>query len=118
VAGVDPGLVGWNQQTKTANLLQTVDWDTLMLNLQIYLPPDGKLWLSGTYTTSYSDNVIAFTSAASKVTSHIDYWDVSLWWDVVPGVRMAGSFIHTRDTYADGALPFNNAVQYSAYFIF
>ncbi len=117
VADVDPGLVGWNNTAKTSNELQTVDWDTLMLNLQIYLPPDGKLWLSGTYTTSYSDNVLFFSSA-TKATSHIDYWDASLWWDVIPGIRMAGSFIHSRDTYANGAVPYNNRVQYSAYFIF
>jgi hypothetical protein len=113
VADVDPGLVGWN-----TNVLQTVDWETLMLNLQIYLPPEGKLWLSGTYTTSYSDNVALFNASRANVTNHINYWDVSLWWDIIPGVRMAGSFIHTRDTYANGALPYNNRVQYAAFFIF
>jgi hypothetical protein len=120
VADVDPGLVGWSNKATAATLgsaLQTVDWETFIANLQIYLPPEGKMWLSGTYSTSYSDNVQNFGTAAG-VQQHIDYYDASLFGDVVPGVRMAVSWTHTRDTYGDGQLPSNNRFQYSAFFIF
>jgi hypothetical protein len=117
VADVDPGLVGWNASAPIASALQTVDWETGILNLQIYLPPEGKMWLSGTYSTSYSDNIGSF-GKATAVVNHIDYYDATLWGDVVPGVRMAFSWTHTRDTYGDGQIPMNNRFQYSAFFIF
>jgi hypothetical protein len=121
VADVDPGLVGWSNKvtdpTLISTALQTVDWETAIVNLQIYLPPEGKVWLSGTFSTSYSDNVLNF-GGAKAVTNHIDFYEAALWADVVPGIRMALSFDHTRDTYGDGMIPSNNGVQYSAYFIF
>jgi hypothetical protein len=120
VADVDPGLVGWSNKATAATLstaLQTVDWETVIANIQIYLPPEGKMWLSGTFSTSYSDNIGNF-GTAKAVASHIDYYEAALWGDIVPGVRMSLAFDHNRDTYGDGMIPSNNAVQYSAYFIF
>jgi hypothetical protein len=120
VADVDPGLVGWSNKGTAATLsssLQTVDWETWIANLQIYLPPEGKLWLSGTYSISYSDNVGNY-GAAGAVTTHIDYYEAALWADVVPGVRLAFSWDHTRDTYGSSVIASNNGFIFSGFFIF
>jgi hypothetical protein len=121
VADVDPGLVGWSNKAAAGSALgsalQTVDWQTFIANLQIYLPPEGKLWVSGTFSESYSDNVGNF-GTPKQVATHIDYYDATLWADLLPGVRMAASFTHTRNTYGDGQIPSNNRFIYSAFFIF
>jgi hypothetical protein len=117
-ADVDPGLVAWNPKAPIGSSLQTIDWETFIANIQIYLPPEGKMWLSGTWSTSYSDNMGNYGFSTKGVVNHIDYWDATLWGDVVPGVRLAGSFTHIRDSYLNGTFPSNNMVQASAFFIF
>ena len=78
------GMVGWSS---TTHALTAVDWQTLIVSGQLYLPPSGKLWLSGAYSNSYSDNVGQF-GAAKSVFGHEIWWDAMLVGDLTPSTRL------------------------------
>jgi hypothetical protein len=111
---IDPGLAGW---TNAGSTLSTVDWQTFIISGQLYLPPDGKLWLSGAYSNSVSDNITSF-GAANKVFWHETWWDANIFADVHPAIRLGLEFSRFTQTYGDGVQANNNRVQFSGFFIF
>ncbi|HUB09505.1 MAG TPA: hypothetical protein VMB50_21050 [Myxococcales bacterium] len=113
-ADIDPGLAGWST---TTNTVQTIDWQTFMLSAQLYLPPDGKLWLAGSYSNSLSDNIGQF-GGPTKVFFHEIWWDANLFADVTPAVRLGFEFASFQETYGNGAQAQNLRGQLSAFYIF
>jgi hypothetical protein len=114
VADVDPGLVGWSSQT---GQLTTADWRTLIVSAQLYLPPQGKLWVAGSYSNSYSDDS-GELGAAKSVFGHEIWWDANLFADLTPAVRLGFEYSQFRQTYGDGIQATNNRLQFSGFFIF
>ncbi len=114
VPDIDPGLAGWST---TSNTLQTVNWESLMLSMQLYLPPDGKLWLAGSYSNSLSNNVGEFGGPTS-VFFHEVWWDAMLFADVTPAVRLGFELANYNVTYGSGVQAPDWRGQFSAFYIF
>ncbi|MHB8420733.1 MAG: hypothetical protein ACYDCL_21885 [Myxococcales bacterium] len=113
-ADIDPGLAGWSTVNNT---LQTVDWRSFIVSLQIYLPPEGKLWLAGSYSNTLSDNIGEFGSPTS-VFYHEVWWDGMLFADVTPSVRLGLEFADYQEAYGSGLLATDLRGQFSAFYIF
>lgn len=111
---IDTGLAGW---INTDGSIGTVNWKTLLLSAQLYLPPSGKLWLSGSFSNTLSDNV-TFFGAAPAVWWHETWWDLNVFADVTPAVRLGLEYSHFQQTYGDGVSAANDRVQFSGFFIF
>jgi len=111
---IDPGLAGWS--TATGNF-ETIDWQTFILSAQFYLPPDGKIWVSGSYSNSLSDNIGEF-GKASAVFFHEIWWDANVFADVTPAVRLGLEFASFNQTYGNGVQAPDLRGQFSAYYIF
>jgi len=115
-AGIDPGLAGWNSK----HVLETVDWRSVLVGAQLYLPPDDKIWLSANYSNIYSDNSADFggTTEAQEW-----WWDVNLFADITPAVRLGLEFARFHENFNSG-VPLNargandERVQFSGFFIF
>jgi hypothetical protein len=105
----DNGPVGW-----VGNSLQTVNWRTLLVGLEIHT---GPLVLAGNYSNVYSNNVQSFTGAN---------WNRNMWWnacalvDVGSGFRFGAEFARTlqRKTAVGHPLANESRVFVSGFFIF
>jgi hypothetical protein len=119
---VDQGLAGWS----TAGNLETVDWQTFIVSIQLYPPIfDGNVWVSGTYSNSLSHNIGDFGPHASPRFFNEIFWDVNLFTDLTPAVRLGIEYAHfgqnyTYDTTTEtpGVHAQNDRVQFSAFYIF
>ncbi len=113
VADIDPGLAGWGP----TGSLETIDWRSLIVSAQLYLPPNGDLWLAASYSNTYSDNMSDFGSPAS-VFNHEIWWDVNLFADVTPSTRLGFEYSHFDTVYLNGVQAPDNRFQLSAFYIF
>ena len=107
---IDNGLVTFD----TAGVLHTIDWQSFMVGLQYYVPPDGRVILSANYTQSFSQNITdlyprggAEIMLFSRVARLSRYADGNVFFDVTPAVRLGASFQYTASEYVDGATPRN-----------
>jgi hypothetical protein len=111
--------------------LHAVDWRSFNLGLQYYFPAlDGRLWLSGNYSRMWSDNsgtllglaaaptAALIATAKSKIRDHEDWFDVNIFGDPYPGVRLGIEYSRFIDTYVDGVHGVNDRGQFSGWFIF
>ena len=114
VADIDPGLAGWSTVT---GAFKTVDWQSLMISGQFYLPPEGKLWVSGSYSNTLSDNIGEF-GAATAVWFHEVWWDANVFADVTPAIRFGLEYSHFQQTYGSGVQAPDQRVQLSGFFVF
>jgi hypothetical protein len=119
---LDNGSVGWDQ-TVGAPALSTVDYESLMLNLQYYLPvADGSVWLSGVFSYLGSSNSNKFapqTAAGANATlSNAKYGSLGLFVDVTPATRVGLEGVWTRDQMHDGQVRVNRRGLLSMWFIF
>jgi hypothetical protein len=110
---VDNGLVTFD----SAGVLQAVQWQSVLVGLQYYLPPRGCLWIASNYSHLSSDN-IASLGAATKVWHTQDWADANFFWDANPALRFGLEYSWTRQTYADNTDATNHRVQFSAFYIF
>jgi hypothetical protein len=130
---IDPGIAAFQPTAADpkATTLHLVQWTTLIVGLQYYLPGlDGRLWVSGNYSRSSSANArtllgtavganaAAVTTAQGKVRDHEDWFDVNVFGDPYPGVRFGLEYARFADTYVDGVQAINHRGQFSGYFIF
>jgi hypothetical protein len=111
---VDPGLVVYAADG-TAHLIQ---WSSVLVGLQYYLPKlDGRMWISGNYSHLDSNNSRNH-GAPTGVRSSMDWFDVNLFGDVTPAVRLGLEYAYFNDHYADGMDAINHRVQLSAFYLF
>jgi hypothetical protein len=115
----DTGLVGWTNGNMgtTAGSLATVDWKSMIISAQLYLPPSGKLWVSGSYSNILSDNVQAFGSFKGTWW-HETWWDLNVFADITPAARLGLEYSHFSQSFGDGSQANNDRVQFSGWFIF
>jgi hypothetical protein len=121
---VDPGLAGWTTDPMKP-ALETVDWQTFIASVQIYPPIfDGNVWVSGTYSNSLSHNIGDF-GPHSKLFFNEIFWDVNLFTDLTPAVRLGLEYAHFGQNYTyntttntPGISAQNSRVQFSAFYIF
>jgi hypothetical protein len=104
----DNGMAGWT----TAGRLETVNWRTLLVGLEIHT---GPLILAGNYTNVYSDNVEKFAGATWN---HNSFWDANALVDLSPGFRVGVEFARTLQRRIAGQLANESRVFVAGFFIF
>lgn len=97
--------------------LHTVDWRSFLVGLQYYLPPSGKIWISGNFSQMYSGNALTF-GTPSRIFDRSWWADANLFFDITPAVRLGLEYAYFHQTYGDGAFAPNHRVQLSAFYIF
>jgi hypothetical protein len=113
-ADIDNGIVTYDSKGG----LHGIQWTTYLLGAQYYLPiSNGKVWVSGNYSHSSSANTHYYGSAA-KLRLAEDWWDVNLFVDPLPAVRIGAEFADFIDVYVDGQHAVNHRAQLSGFFIF
>ena len=118
-ANVDSGLVAFDN----AGNLHTINWLSYMAGFQYYLPPSGRVWLSGNFSSMKSTNLASFAtpatpSTASKVFDRSLWADGNLFVDLNKAVRLGAELAWFRQTYGDGVKVHNYRGQFSAFYIF
>lgn len=107
---IDPGLVSFDTQ----GVLHTIDWQAFRVGFVWYLPPTGRLILSGNYTQAYSENMRdlfpqggAEIELLTRVADRSRYADLNLFFDASPRVRLGIAGAYTEVEYIDGDKPHN-----------
>ena len=114
-ADIDNGIVTYDAN----GVLHAIDMQSYMLGAQYYLPgADGKVWISGNYSHSFSDNIGSLGFTPSKVISVYDWFDVNLFVDPVPAVRIGLEYANFNTMYTDSQHAINHRAQLSGFFIF
>jgi hypothetical protein len=113
-ANVDSGLVAFDSTTGN---LHTINWLSYMAGFQYYLPPSGRVWLSGNFSSMKSTNLASFATP-SKVFDHSLWADGNLFVDLNKAVRLGAEVAWFRQTYGDGVKVHTYRSQFSAFYIF
>jgi len=107
---VDTGLVTFD----LSGVLHAIKWRSFMAGFQYYLPPTGRLFITGNFTHAESDNVAdLFPRGRTEVglltfiARQSTYYDANLFWDATPAVRVGASFQYSTMEYIDGPKPHN-----------
>jgi hypothetical protein len=122
---IDPG-------TATYDLnggLHFIHWQSYLFGAQYYFPGlEGKMWVSGNYSHIESNNMHFYggyanaaaggAGVASKTWSAEDWWDVNLFGDITPAVRLGAEYANFNTMYTDGFHAINHRVQLSGFYIF
>jgi hypothetical protein len=112
-SNVDGGLVEFTAD----GVLHAVDWQSILVGLQYYLPESTHLWVTANVSHMSSDNAKDF-GAAAKIFDHSTWGDGNLFFDATPAVRFGLEYARFNQTYADMVKATDNRVQFSAFFIF
>ena len=111
---IDSGIVSYD----AGGGLHGIQWTTFLIGAQYYVPGlDGALWISGNYSHTSSDNAGRF-GAPAKVRQVEDWFDVSLFVDPTPAVRIGIEYANYNDMYFDGNHAINHRGQLSGFFIY
>lgn len=120
-ANIDAGIVTFDSR----GVLHTIDWRTLVGGFQYYLPPTGRLFITGNITHAYSKNIkdlypqggyeVGLLTYVARVSR---YYDVNLFWDATPSVRVGASLQYTNVEYIDGNKPHNLREMLQALYVF
>jgi hypothetical protein len=103
-AAADPGLVTFDQNSD----LQAIKWNAFVANLQYYLPVGGgRVWLSGTYSRTWSPNLLGLTPFPSweNIFTTMEYADGNIGIDITPSIVLALSFQTVAQTFGDVSSP-------------
>jgi hypothetical protein len=112
---IDPGIVTYHAGTGRLHYLK---WTSYLVGAQYYLPGvDGRVWVSGNFSRITSPNLRRF-GTRTAVLDHEDWFDVNLFGDPAPAVRLGLEYANFHDRYADGTNAINHRVQFSGFFIF
>jgi hypothetical protein len=110
---VDNGLVMYT----AGGALHPVQWTSYIVGAQYYLPPSGRVWVSGVYSHMSSDNAHAFGDK-TKVFEKSDWYEGNLFVDVTPAVRLGAEYAYFHQNYVDGVTANDSRFQLSAWLIF
>ncbi|HTP30148.1 MAG TPA: hypothetical protein VMK12_31390 [Anaeromyxobacteraceae bacterium] len=112
-SGVDNGLVTFGPDGR----LHPVGWQGFILGLQYYLPPAGRLWLTGVYSQMHMTNA-GTLGVASTVYTKSSFLSADLFWDATPALRFGAGYAWFRQQYARGSIARNSRFQFSTYYLF
>jgi hypothetical protein len=111
---VDPGLVAFDLN----GVLHTINWKSLVVGAQYYLPPNGRIFITGNYSLGKSDNIQSLYHPDSAlrypwvnslgVFESSWYVDGNVFFDVTPSTRIGLSYQHVEQELADGAKVHND----------
>jgi hypothetical protein len=125
---IDNGIVVYDLQGN----LHAIQWTSLLVGLQYYLPGvGGRLWISANYSRMQSANTLNYARltaltnpqqsyyvSAAQVRSSEDWFDVNLFAQPVPALRVGLEYARFYDSYVDGVLAINDRVQLSGFLLF
>jgi hypothetical protein len=99
--------------------IHLIQWTSYLVGLQYYLPgTDGKAWVSGNYSHIESSNLLNGFQAPNKFLRAGDWWDVNVFGDLTPAVRLGAEYANFNDVYGTGWHAINHRMQLSAWYIF
>jgi hypothetical protein len=110
---VDPGLVAFD----TNGILHTINWTTFIVGLQYYLPPTGRVFISGNYSRGKSNNIASLFHPDATTQPWINsggvfqtswYVDGNIFFDITPSARLGLSYQRVTQNMADGTTAYNN----------
>jgi hypothetical protein len=113
VPDIDQGLVTYDP----AGYLHTIDWRSLFVGLQYYVPP-GRTILSINYTQGESDNMATLFPGSKKAIDKTHYADANIFFDVTPEARIGVSYQYVVQQYVDGNSPRNQRYEAIALYFF
>ena len=110
---VDPGLVGFDRSEG----IHTINWQTFIVGIQYYLPPTGRVFVSGNYSQGKSNNIASLFHPivpnqpwinALGVFQSSRYVDGNIFFDLTPAVRMGLSYQRVDQKLAEDTSVHNN----------
>jgi hypothetical protein len=110
---VDPGLVAFDLN----GILHTINWQTYIIGVQYYLPPTGRVFVTGNYSRSKSNNIASLFHPASQRQPWVNsqgvfesawYVDGNIFFDITPSARMGLSYQRVKQALADGSSVHND----------
>jgi len=110
---VDPGLVAFDRSEG----IHTINWRTFIVGLQYYLPPTGRVFVSGNYSQGKSNNIAMFYQPIAPGQPWINslgvfqssrYVDGNIFFDLTPAVRIGVSYQRVDQKLADDTSVHNN----------
>lgn len=112
---VDPNLVVYGNDKS----LHAVQLTVYRGGLQYYLPGlDGKMWISGNYSRTSSDNAKNGFGPKGTTLDHYDWFDFNVMGDITPAVRLGIEYANYKTTFDDGSTATDHRVYSSAFYIF
>jgi hypothetical protein len=111
---IDPGMVTFD----TMGVAHVVQEQTILVGGQYYFPGlDGRMWVAGNFSYQSSNNAQQ-SAKATAIRKSEQWFDVNLFGDVLPSLRLGLEYARFADTYVDGKTPVNHRVQLSAFYLF
>jgi hypothetical protein len=110
---VDPGLVAFD----SSGYLRTINWRTFVVGIQYYLPPEGRIFVSGNYSQGKSDNIASLYHPispgqpwvnAQAVFQSSRYVDGNVFFDITPAIRFGLSYQWVQQKLADDTTVHNH----------
>jgi len=110
---VDPGLVAFDRSEG----IHTINWQTFIVGIQYYLPPTGRVFVSGNYSQGKSNNIATFYHPIAPNQPWINalgvfqssrYVDGNIFFDLTPTVRIGVSYQRVDQKLAEGTSVHNN----------
>lgn len=112
-ANIDRGLALFDRNGN----LGTVDWQSFLLGLQFYLPPQGRIFLVTNYSQINSDNAAEFGDP-TQVFTQSRLASASLFLDATAAFRFGIEYAWMQQVYADNVTAQNHRGWLSAFFLF
>jgi hypothetical protein len=111
---IDPGIVTFD----SGGGLHGVEWSSLLVGAQYYLPfTDGAVFLSGNYSHTGSSDAGKYSPPSTTLDVE-DWFDVNLFVDPTPALRIGLQYANYNDLYFDGSHAINHRGDLAGYFIF
>jgi hypothetical protein len=119
--------------TGNAGSLVGIQWQTLMVGAQYYLPGvGGRVWVSGNFSYQRSPNAADFTRPTAATTPQANYYgstvyqvrqseyfaDGNVFFQITPAARLGAEYAVFNDQYVDLQRAVNTRIQASGWFIF
>ncbi len=114
IPNIDNGIVTFD----SGGGIHGIQWTTWLFGGQYYLPGlDGKLFVTGNYSHMQSANS-HYYGTASKTEAAEDWFDVNLFGDPLPAVRIGLEYANFNTMTVDGIHSINHRIQLSGFYIF
>jgi hypothetical protein len=107
--------------------LHALELQTYLLGIQYYIPcTKGRVWISGNFSHTEAPNTHfyaqtpagSFSTTPNKAMSKYDWFDVNVFVDPVPAVRVGFEYSNFNTQYVDGVHAIDHRGQLSGFFIF
>jgi hypothetical protein len=116
VPDIDNGLVAYDPSGN--GVLHTIDWKSVFVGLQYYLPPNGRMIIALNASMSDSDNVQKLFPKAGGVFKNSKYADANIFFDTTPSSRLGISYQYSNQTFCDDTTAQNHRFEALALYFF